>query len=286
MDKFEKLAYGFQTLDCSKNYTFGRPSYPVESVELLKELGIEKDSLILDLAAGTGKFTQVLARNGFNNIIAVEPSSGFRQECSSVLNDIKEKENKLLNFKVLDGLSTSIPLPDSSADCITVAHAFHWTSNIESMKEISRVLKPNGLLVILWIKSDPNKNSPELLKEIVQLYKNSKYNGNNDGRKSPTAHLLENWRDVFDEIKSNKELHYLINPDLIDHPTISYTESTCQERVIANSLSQSYISLLPDEKKQIFIDQLKSNMQNFQETKDNKQFNIVYKVDIHYTRKP
>ena len=47
-------------------------------------------------------------------------------------------------IEILDGAATQIQLPDASIDVITIAQAFHWFANKDSLKEFHRVLKPNG----------------------------------------------------------------------------------------------------------------------------------------------
>lgn len=64
-------------------YDAHRPSYPPEAVQrLLKhlELAGKKNARIIDLAAGTGKFTEMLAaREECFNIVAVEPHDEMRR---------------------------------------------------------------------------------------------------------------------------------------------------------------------------------------------------------------
>ncbi|KAM9995254.1 hypothetical protein ACTFIY_001450 [Dictyostelium cf. discoideum] len=229
----KELAYGYHTKECSDNFSKGRPSYPKECNNFLKGLGLSNDSLIVDLAAGTGKFTEILAQE-FNNIIAIEPSNTFRDECESLLKSIQVKKiNPLLKYKVLNGLSTSIPLADNSVDCITVCWAWHWFINIESVKEISRVLKPNGVLVIIWhkLKFGQDSKNPIEFEKILRLHSDTEYHGG-EGNISPTRSLRDKWRDVFE---------YLI--ELI--PPLPNPQITTGEKTIASSLSQSYISILP-----------------------------------------
>ncbi|KAN0019331.1 hypothetical protein ACTFIU_002539 [Dictyostelium citrinum] len=283
----KELAYGFHTKECSDNYSKGRPSYPRECNHFLQELGLSKESLIVDLAAGTGKFTEILALD-FNNIIAIEPSNTFRDECESLLKSIQSTSNPSLNFKVLDGLSTSIPLPDNSVDCITVCWAWHWFSNIESVKEISRVLKPNGILSIIWhkLKFGPGSKNPIEFEKILRLHSDTKYHGG-EGNISPTRSLRDKWRDVFTEIKNDPNLLHLLNPDLTElNPPLPNPQITNGEKTIASSLSQSYISILQPNEKQQFINQLKQNLDNFELTSNNKDFIVYYETEIFYTRKP
>lgn len=72
---------GFQD---GSRYDQHRPSYPLEAVDsLLKHLQVAglKGARIIDLAAGTGKFTELLAnRHEQFEIIAMEPHDGMRVE--------------------------------------------------------------------------------------------------------------------------------------------------------------------------------------------------------------
>ncbi|KAM9988653.1 hypothetical protein ACTFIZ_003787 [Dictyostelium cf. discoideum] len=286
----KELAYGYHTKECSDNYSKGRPSYPKECNNFLKGLGLSNESLIVDLAAGTGKFTEIIAQE-FNNIIAIEPSNTFRDECESLLKSIQVNNiNPTLKYKVLNGLSTSIPLADNSVDCITVCWAWHWFSNIESVREISRVLKPNGVLVIIWHKlkfgGGQDSKNPIEFEKILRLHSDTKYHGG-EGNISPTRSLRDKWRDVFDEIKNDSKLHHLLNPDLIELiPPLPNPQITNAEKTIASSLSQSYISILPPNEKQQFINQLKQNLDNFELTSNNKDFTVYYETQIFHTRKP
>ena len=60
------------------SYERGRPGWPPEAVEIAaRRLGLDGDAAVLDLAAGTGKLTRVLAGR-FATVTAVEPLDGMR----------------------------------------------------------------------------------------------------------------------------------------------------------------------------------------------------------------
>lgn len=100
----------------ASSYDQHRPSYPPQAVEqLLTYLQVSglRGARILDLAAGTGKFTELLAKRGEEfEIIAVEPHEGMRREL--------EKKN-LKGVKVLEGDAVTIPLATHSVDAMIVA---------------------------------------------------------------------------------------------------------------------------------------------------------------------
>ncbi|HYZ82312.1 MAG TPA: hypothetical protein VE571_13630, partial [Solirubrobacteraceae bacterium] len=60
------------------DYERGRPDYPSAAIALLaRELAIGAGSVVMDLAAGTGKLTRALVALGAT-VVAVEPVAGMR----------------------------------------------------------------------------------------------------------------------------------------------------------------------------------------------------------------
>ena len=83
-------------------YERGRPGFPPEAVDrLVRELGIEPGRTVLDLAAGTGKLTRMLAPFG-PRLFAVEPVEGMRRAFKGLLPDVpvaaEEREGAFEGF--------------------------------------------------------------------------------------------------------------------------------------------------------------------------------------------
>ena len=134
----EIAATGFQR--AAAQYERGRPGYPAEAVERMRrEIGIETGQTVVDLAAGTGKLTRLLARLLPAEVIAVEPIAGMRAQLRRAVPAVT----------VLDGTAEEIPLPDSAAHAVFVAQAFHWFRVAEAAAEIARVLDAGGALAIV-----------------------------------------------------------------------------------------------------------------------------------------
>lgn len=112
-------------------------------VEIVKNSNPER---ILDIATGTGDLAINLAETRAKNIIGLDISSGM-------LEIGKEKiKKKALDSKIkmVLGDSENMPFDDSSFDAITVAFGVRNFETLENgLKEIYRVLKPNGTFVIL-----------------------------------------------------------------------------------------------------------------------------------------
>ncbi|KAK3110476.1 hypothetical protein LTR53_015194, partial [Teratosphaeriaceae sp. CCFEE 6253] len=109
----ERAAKGFAD---STHYDKYRPSYSATATEeLLKQCRVsgEKNARVLDLAAGSGKFTEVIAhRPEQYDIIAVEPHDGMRE----VL-----EQKGLPGVTVKTGRADGIPLEDESVDAVICA---------------------------------------------------------------------------------------------------------------------------------------------------------------------
>ncbi len=121
----------------AEEYERGRPGWPAEAVaEVVERFGARR---VLDLAAGTGKLTAVLAAVA-DEVVAVEPLDGMRRVLAS----------RLPAVRVVAGTAEAIPLPDASVDAAFVAEAFHWFDLERATGELSRVVRPGGGLAVLW----------------------------------------------------------------------------------------------------------------------------------------
>jgi ubiquinone/menaquinone biosynthesis C-methylase UbiE len=139
-------------------YERSRPSYPAAAVALLvAELGIEPGTTVVDLAAGTGKFTRLLAEFGAD-LVAVEPSDAMRTEFAAVLPTVP----------VYKGTAEAIPRADATIDAVVVAQAFQWFDAPRALGEIARVLRPDGGLGLIWNERDESVPWVAELSRVMQ----------------------------------------------------------------------------------------------------------------------
>ena len=121
-------------------YAQGRPDYPAELLPWLQQvLGLAPGRQVLDLGAGTGKFTRLLARTGAQ-VTAVEPVPEMRAQLAAAVPGVT----------ALGGTAEALPLPDASVDAVVCAQAFHWFANEAALQEIHRVLRPGACLGLVW----------------------------------------------------------------------------------------------------------------------------------------
>lgn len=134
-------------------YQRGRPSYPAEAIDWLVRVDARR---VLDLGAGTGKLTRLLADRGLE-VIAVEPSNGMRAELARALPDVA----------LLAGTAEAIPLPDRSVDGVLVAQAWHWVDPARAVPEVARVLAPAGRLGLVWNVRDEREDWVSQLGRLI-----------------------------------------------------------------------------------------------------------------------
>ena len=153
MSELHPATRGFADSD---RYERGRPGYPQAAVDaIIRELELRPGRTLLDLAAGTGKLTRLLAPSGAD-VIAIEP--------------VPEMRAKLGGFVALAGTAEHIPLTDAYVDAVTVGQAFHWFDAERALREIHRVLRPGRGLALIWNARDERQPLQAALSEIFDRY--------------------------------------------------------------------------------------------------------------------
>jgi SAM-dependent methyltransferase len=123
----------------ARAYAEHRPDYAAEAVAWCLA-GAERPVVdVLDLGAGTGVLTTGLVASGLS-VTAVEPDPEM----------IAELRRRLPEVRAAAGRAEAVPLPDDSVDAVLVGTAFHWFDTERALPEIARVLRPGGVLGLLY----------------------------------------------------------------------------------------------------------------------------------------
>jgi SAM-dependent methyltransferase len=139
-------------------YERARPSYPQDAIDwLVSQTELRPGRTVVDLGAGTGKLTRLLLPTEAR-VVAVEP--------------IAEMRAHIAGAEVMDGTAEAIPLPDSFADVVTVAQAFHWFDHDRALPEIHRVLRKDGSLVLVWNMRDLDDPVQRGVEDLLQAVRN------------------------------------------------------------------------------------------------------------------
>ncbi len=105
---------------------------------LKKNIKTKKTSLILDAGCGEGRFTRYLLNKG--KIIGMDFSKEY----------VKIARKYVKGVKFVVGSVTKIPFPSNKFDYIFLVDVLQHVPELEkSVKELNRVLKPKGTLIII-----------------------------------------------------------------------------------------------------------------------------------------
>lgn len=120
-------------------YDRARPSYPAEAaVRLVGRAG--GDPLrVLEIGAGTGKFTELLVATG-HRVIATDPSPEMLGFLTARLPDVP----------TLVATAEQLPVPSRSVDIVVAAESFHHLDHDRALAEVARVLRPGGTFALVW----------------------------------------------------------------------------------------------------------------------------------------
>ena len=142
------------------DYVRYRPGYPQAVLDLLRaECGLRPENVIADIGSGTGFLSELFLKNG-NRVFGVEPNQEMREGGEQHLAAYK-------NFTSVNGSAESTTLANTSIDFVTAGQAFHWFDPAAARREILRVLKPAGWVLIAW--NDRRMEEKQLTREYEEL---------------------------------------------------------------------------------------------------------------------
>ncbi|KAK9420967.1 putative Methyltransferase [Seiridium unicorne] len=233
----------------AQSYDAHRPSYPPEAVEaFLKNMKVTgmSDIRILEIASGTGKFTEQLAKRPERFIVkAVEPHETMRQKLA---------EKDLPAVEVVNGSANKIPVEEEWGDACIAAQVddpkVPWKSNSggkhlltsiigiplveytgslslhvsvltvvdrfateDALREMHRVLRPGAVFGMIWNIEDYNKPKEWEASTKWEQKLNDFVWSLDDG--FPRFRHLQ-WKDVFERQTPGNPLQ-VVKDTLFDH---------------------------------------------------------------------
>ena len=241
-------------------YDRARPSYPPDAIAwLVEKLGIKPGRQVVDLAAGTGKLTALLAETGAD-LVAVEPIASMRDRLRARRPDIP----------VLAGVAEALPFADQSIDAVLVAQAFHWFDARRALDEIARVVRPGGYLGLLWNARD---RSVEWVDQVWSVMDRVE-------RNAP-------WHDHGDDSGAER---YLAGPS--DRQWSPWIEGTffhvhysSHDDVVDRIRSVSHVATLPPASQGSVLDEVRAILAQHPQTREQASIGVPYRVDVMYAER-
>ena len=198
-------------------YERARPSYPAEAVEwLARRVDLRAGRTVVDVGAGTGKLTRLLVPTGAH-VVAVEPLPAM----------LARLVEAAPGAEAILGTAEQLPLPDASADVITVAQAMHWFDQSRALPEFRRVLRPRGAVALVWNSRDLEDPLQAGLGRVLE-----------PARRRVPAQLDDAWREPF-------ERSPLFGP--FDEFRLPFAQLFTVEDLCDRVSSTSFVAAMPSE---------------------------------------
>lgn len=206
----------------SAEYVSGRPEYPDA---LLGDL--PPADVIVELGAGTGKLTALLARSGASRIIAIEPQPAMASHIPAAA-----------NVEIVIGTAEQIPAADASADLVCAGTAFHWFDYDKATKEILRIARPGAHLALIWNKRDERVPWVGEITGLFQSYRGPDVPHRDGGG--------------IDRILSDTRF------ELVREREHAFEHRMLPDGIVDRVLSTSYIAALPPAQQEVVVQKVRA----------------------------
>lgn len=235
---------GFGT--AAADYVSGRPDYPADLVAWL--VGAAQD--VVDVGAGTGKLTAALVGGG-RRVVAVEPDEGM----------LGALRGQVPEAVALQGAAEHLPLPDASADVVVLGQAWHWVDVPAASLEAARVLRPGGVLGLIWNVRD---SQVPWVHELGALM-----------RGSAAEETIER-----DAVRVGPPFGPLERRDG------RWSRAMTVEQVVAMAASRSYVIALEPGERATLLDQVRDLLAEHPDTAGRERIDLPYRTAAFRTRRP
>jgi len=237
----------------AETYDRSRPSYPPEAVDwFVDHLSIGPGALVGDLAAGTGKFTRLLAPTGAT-LIAIEPVEGMWRVLRRTVPDVP----------FVAAAAETLPFADSSFDSITIAQAFHWFDTDTALPELRRVLRLGGRLGLIWNARDRAVDWVDKLWGVMDRLE----------KEAP-------WRDHDQWYEAAFAAERWFGP--LHKAEFHHAQRLSPEGILDRFRGVSHLAVLSPEAREPHLDEVRTILATHPETKGRTELAIPYRVDAYW----
>lgn len=240
-------------------YERARPSYPPDAVAwIVDALGITRGRVVADVAAGTGKFTRLLAPTGAW-LVAVEPVEGMRA--------------RLPRMPIAAAAAEALPFSDGSLDAVTVAQAFHWFDAPAAFEEFHRVLTPGGRLALIWNARDRSVPWVDEVWSIMdRVEKRAPWRNHDEWRES-----------AFVRVAGREFDNPWFGP--LHEATFRHEQILSPADVVERVRSVSHVAVLPPDAQEAVLDEVRALVRDDPATSGRDSLALPYRVDAYWTER-
>lgn len=232
------------------HYARSRPAYARPSIGLVKEA--MPAGRVLDLAAGTGILTGQLSRSGLD-VIAVEPLAEM----------LTQLRRALPGVPAMRAAAESLPVGANALAGVTAAQAFHWFDAPAALAEAARVLRPDGVLALLWNERDESVPWVRDLTDLVH---------HRSGGRPYSDHRDHAWEDVV----ARTRLFGEARTTSFDNPVPSSPVGVA-ERV----RSTSFVAVMPELEREALLAEVKQLVATTPELAGRDRFDYPHRTRVY-----
>jgi SAM-dependent methyltransferase len=197
-------------------YARGRPSYPTDAVGwLLESMAVEGGREVVEIGAGTGKFTAELIARALP-VVAVEPVPAMRERLASLGPGVR----------VIDAVAESLPFASGTIAALVASQSLHWFDVDRALAEFDRVLAPGGSVGLVWNFRDVDVAWQRELDDLLSSLRGAAVPHSRDGR----------WERAVAGSRF----------DVVDSESWRWSATTDLEGVLDRVRSVSYVATLSD----------------------------------------
>ena len=232
-----------------------RPEYPIEAIDILvRELGIARGKVVVDVGAGTGKLTRALVPSGAT-LIAVEPLAEMRERLAAEV-------PRAVPFK---GRAEQMALRDGSAHAIVAAQAFHWFDGDKALAEFHRVLVPGGKLGLIWNVRDRRAPWVAAFDALVDAVDPER-----------PDHQTGKWRAAF-------ERTVLFGP--LAQRDVEYAQLLAPAEIVDRAATVSSIASLGERERERVLDRFRELAATHPDVRGRERVTLPYVTKIYWTER-
>jgi SAM-dependent methyltransferase len=234
-------------------YERARPTYPADAVAwLVGNLELRPGCIVLDVAAGTGKFTRLLVPFG-PAVVAAEPVDGMRRRFVAAVPGVP----------MVAAVAEALPVAPRSLDAVTVAQAFHWFDADRAFGEFARALRPGGRVGLIWNARDRSSDWVNDLWSIMdRVEKRAPWRDHEHGRDSALG-----VRPGFGPLHSE---------------TFRHEQSVTPDGMVDRMASVSHVAVLPPAERRRVLDEVRGVLTHHPDTRGRAELRIPYRVDAYW----
>ena len=202
---------------------------------------------MLDLGAGTGLLAAVVRAAG-HEVVAVDPAVQMLAELSG----------RLPGVRVVVGAAERIPLAAGSVDAVVAGQAGHWFDPALAAPELRRVLRPGGVVGLIWNVRD----------------------------------LRVPWVRALDDLISGEARDHAADqrvvaafaaqlPADVEHLESGHAQQVTPEQVVRGIGTRSYVAVMPPERREAFLDRVRSLLGTHAATRGRERLELPYRTDAY-----